>query len=174
MVILLVVTGMIFLMGVFSYLYLYGIHPGFWIDPPALVWLAVILIACGAAIGLALVARHLLTRPKTTLWTPPTLILFAAGALVVGFVVDLWSWRGAGLMPDASGQGATVYALIGLQGILVAVSALMTLYLAARNSRGMVTRPRNNSADLTVLFIAYTGAHGALAAALVRLFPGAL
>jgi len=87
MAILLVVTGMIFLMAVFSYLYLHGIHPGFWIDPPALVWLAVILGACGAAIGLALVAR--IFWPGTTLWTPPTLILLAAGALIVSFVVDL-------------------------------------------------------------------------------------
>jgi len=35
MAILLVVTGMIFLMAVFSYLYLYGIHPGFWIPAGA-------------------------------------------------------------------------------------------------------------------------------------------
>src|SRR3546814_10377263 len=32
MVILLIVIGMIFLMTIFSYLYLYGIHPQFWTD----------------------------------------------------------------------------------------------------------------------------------------------
>ena len=174
MIVLLIVIGMIFLMTVFSYLYLYGIHPSFWTSPPDPLWLAPILIGFAAAIGLALLARRLLTRERTTLWTPPTLILFAAGGLIMSFGADLWSWRLTGLRPELSGQAATVHAFIGLQGILTAVSVLMALYLAIRNSRGLVTRPRNNSFDLTVLFLTYTAAQGALAASLVRLFPGAL
>ena len=171
MVVLLVVLGMIFLMAMFSYLYLYGIHPDFWIPPPAPEWLAGILAGYGAAILLALGARKLLAQPGSTLWSPPTLMLMAAAILVLAFAADLWSWHRSGLQPDASGQGATVYAFLGLQGILTAVAALMVLYLAARNSRGLVTRPSNNSFDLTTLFVVYTGAEGATAAALVRLFP---
>ena len=96
----------------------------------------------------------------------------AVAPLVLSFAADWWSWRG--LRPEASGQGATVYAFIALQGILTAIAVLMALYVAARNSRGLVTRPRNNSVDLAVLFIVYTAAQGALTAALVRLFPGAV
>lgn len=50
----------------------------------------------------------------------------------------------------------------------------MAIYLAARTSRGLVTRPRNNSADLITLFLTYTAAQGIAAALLTRLFPGAM
>ena len=58
--------------------------------------------------------------------------------------------------------------LIGAGGL----GSPVALYLAARTSRGLVTRPRNNSFDLATLFLAYTGAQGAAAALVVRLFPG--
>jgi cytochrome c oxidase subunit I+III len=172
--VLLAVIGMIFVMTVFSYLYLYGIHPSFWISPPDIRWLPVIAGGCVVAVLLAWFARRRLRHPDTALWTAPALLLLAAAILAASFFADLWSWRAAGLSPEISGQGATVFAFIALQGILVAVSVLMALYLAARNSRGLVTRPANNSLDLTMLFIAYTGTQGALAATLVRLFPGAI
>ena len=174
MIILLIVIGMIFLMTIFSYLYLWGIHPGFWRTPPNVTWLVPILAGYGAAAAVALFGRWMLAREKTRLWTPGVLIVVAAGTLVAGFGVDWWSWRGSGLEPTASGQGATVYAFLSLQGILTAIAALMAAYLSARNSRGLIVRPRNNSYDLVTMFIAYSGAQGALGALLVRLFPGAL
>ncbi len=173
MVILLVVIFMIFLMAVFSYLYLYGLRPEIWIAPPDLRWLAAVAGGGAAASGLALWARRRLARPDAALWPEPTLVLIATALLVASFVADLSSWRDAGLAPEMSGQGATVFAFLSLQGVLVAISVLMALYLAARNARGLVTRPANNSFDVVVLFIAYTGAQGAAAALLTRLFPGA-
>jgi cytochrome c oxidase subunit I+III len=174
MIILLIVIGMIFLMTIFSYLYLWGIHPGFWRSPPDVTWLVPILAGYGAAAAVAFFGRWMLAREKTRLWTPGVLIVVAAGTLAAGFGVDWWSWRGSGLEPTASGQGATVYAFLLLQGILTAIAALMAAYLSARNSRGLIVRPRNNSYDLVTMFIAYSGAQGALGALLVRLFPGAL
>lgn len=174
MVVLLIVIFMIFLMMVFSYLYLYGIHPGFWASPADQIWLPFIVGGNGVAIGLALFARHLMTRPKTTLWTPPTLLLLAVGALAAALVIDLWTWRTSGLGPVESAQGATVYAFLSLQAALTAIVVLMGGYIAVRNSRGLIVRPRNNSVDLMVLFLGYTAMQGSLAALLVRLFPGAL
>ena len=174
MVVLLIVIGMIFLMAVFSYLYLWGIHPGFWRSPPDPLWLGPILLGHGAAAGLALFGRWMLAREKTTLWTPGVLIVLSAGALLLAFGADFYSWRASGLAPDASGQGATVYAFLSMQGLLTAIAALMAAFLSARNSRGLIVRPRNNSYDLIVLFIAYTAAQGAISALLARLFPGAL
>jgi cytochrome c oxidase subunit I+III len=173
MIILLIVIGMIFLMTVFSYLYLWGIHPSFWRSPPDAVWLVPILACYGLAGALALFGRWMLAREKTHLWTPGVLIVIAAGALLLGWIIDLLSWRWSGLDPAASGQGATVYAFLSLEGILVAIAALMAAYLSARNSRGLIVRPRNNSYDLVVLFIAYSAAQGFVAALLTRLFPGA-
>jgi len=172
MVILMIVIGMIFLMAVFSYLFLYGINPGFWIDPPDPLWLLPIIVCCGLAVLLALLGRRMLAREGTERWTPAVLVLLSAASLTIGFGIDFWSWRGTGLAPDASGQGATVYAFLSLQGILTAISVMMALYLAARNSRGLIVRPRNNSFDLVMLFHIYTAAEGSLSAALVRLFPG--
>ncbi|RHW16446.1 cytochrome ubiquinol oxidase subunit I [Sphingomonas gilva] len=174
MTVLLVVIGMIFVMAVFSYLYLYGVHPSFWTSPPDAPWLLPIIGGHAAAAGFALLARRLLARERTTLWTPATLVLIAAGFALFAFAIDWWSWRATGLTGATSGQGATVHAFLALQGILTAIVALMALYLAARNARGIVTRPRNNSMDLTVMFIAYTAAQGTLAALLTRLFPGAI
>ena len=172
MVILLTVIFMIFVMAVFSYLYLYGVHPRFWVAPAGLDWLAAILPAYAAATGLAVHARRMLAREKTQLWTPGVLIVCAASALALGFGLDLWAWIASGLRPDASGQGATVYALLALEGILVAIGALMAAYLSARNARGLIVRPRNNSMDLIVLFLVYAAGEGALTAILTRLFPG--
>jgi cytochrome c oxidase subunit I+III len=73
-----------------------------------------------------------------------------------------------------SGQGATVYAFLSLDGMLTAIAGLMALYIAARNSRGLIVRPRNNSFDLVVMFILYASAQGTVGALLVRLFPGQL
>src|SRR3546814_2787504 len=61
---------------------------------------------------------------------------------------------------EVSGQGAVVHAFLSLQGMITGVAVLMTGYLAARNSRALMTRPRNNSMDLTVIFICYTAGQG--------------
>ena len=46
--------------------------------------------------------------------------------------------------------------------------------MAARNSRALIVRPRNNSMDLTVMFMCYTAAQGSVIALLARLFPGTI
>jgi cytochrome c oxidase subunit I+III len=171
-IVLLIVIGMIFVMALFSYLYLYGVHADFWTSPPAAIWLAPLLLLYGGGIGLALLARRLLAREKSTLWSPPTNMVLAAGALALAWAIDFLTWRASGLAPEASGQGATVYGLIAHQGLVTFIALLIALYVAARNSRGLVTRPRNNSFDLATLFLVYTGAQGAIAALVVRLFPG--
>lgn len=172
MMLLLTVIGMIFLMACFSYLYLYGIHPHFWVAPPDAAWLVPILLGNGAGVGLAWLGRRLLRREKTRLWTPGVLLMTGGGALVAAFAADIWSWRLHGLSPSASGQGATVYAFLSLQGILASIVFIMTCYMAARNSRGLINRPADSSYDLVFLFAVYTAAQGVVSALLTRLFPG--
>ena len=174
MMVLLTVIGMIFLMACFSYLYLYGVHPRLWIAPPDAAWLIPILLAYGAGFGLAWLGRRLLRRDKTRLWTPGVLLMAGGGGSILAFAIDFLSWRGRGLSPDASGQGATVYAFLSLQGLLVAILFIMTCYMAARNSRGLINRPADNSYDLVYLFAAYAAAQGIVSALLTRLFPGSL
>ena len=75
--ILLIVIFMIFLMAVFSYFFLLGVHPEFWTSPAGALWLVPIIAVYGIAAGLALLGRHLLARKQSTVWSPPTQLLFA-------------------------------------------------------------------------------------------------
>src|SRR3546814_12696555 len=124
MVICLIVIGMIFLMTIFSYLYLYGIHPQFWTAPPDIGWLFPIVGAHVAAIALALFGRALLARKTSTHWSPVASVLYAAGALFAAFVLDLQTWRGAGMTGAVSGHGPGVQAFLSLPGMITGVAVL--------------------------------------------------
>ncbi|HUG46618.1 MAG TPA: cbb3-type cytochrome c oxidase subunit I [Sphingomicrobium sp.] len=169
---LLVVIFMIWLMTVFSWFFLYGVHTYFWAEMGEPLWLIPILGGYGAAAGLVLLGRHLLARKDSTLWSPPTQFLLAAGALMFAFAADFIGWRSAGIDPEASSQAALVMTFLAQQGQLVAVSVIMALYVAVRNARGLITRPRNVTFDVVALFLLYTAGQGAASAALTRLFPG--
>ena len=172
MIVLLIVTGMVFLMSVFSYFYLYGIHPEFWTVEADRVWLFPIIGLYALAAFLAWLGRRRLTIKETTLWMPSALLLWGMIAAGGAFMLDVWSWRTTGLTGDASGQGAIVHALLTLQGCIVFILALMGLYLAVRTSRALITTPRNNTFDLITLFTLYLVGQGAASALLTRSLPG--
>ena len=169
---LLVVVGMIWLMTVFAWFFLHGVHPQFWQPAPAPSWAAVLAAGYAVAAALALVARAALARSRATAWGSTTLLLAAAAVLVAMFALDATSWRHRGLDPELTAQAALVAAFLAQNGFLVAIGALMALYVAARTSRGLVTRPTNNTVDLVVIFIAYTAAQSALSALLTGMSPG--
>src|SRR3546814_17036708 len=72
---------------------------------PDIGWLFPIVGAHVAATALALFGRALLARKTSTHWSPVASVLYAAGALVAAFVLDLQTWRGAGMTGEVSGQG---------------------------------------------------------------------
>ncbi|TFI57053.1 cytochrome ubiquinol oxidase subunit I [Sphingomonas parva] len=174
MIILLIVIGMIFLMAVFSYLYLYGIPPEFWIKPADRRWLFPIVALYALAALLAWLGRHVLTRKRVSTWAPSALLLWGMVAAAAAFVIDFVTWRTTRITGETSGQGAIVHALLALQGCLVAILALMGGFLAARTARALVTKPRNNTFDLITLFTLYLAGQGAASALLTRLVPGGL
>jgi cytochrome c oxidase subunit I+III len=169
MVILLIVILMMFTMTVFSFAFLYGVHPSYWQDLGNRWSLIPILAGYAAAAGLALLGRHLLARKRSTNWSPASQVIFAVIAAAIAFGVDLWSWRS--LQPDLTAQAALIAAFLAQQGLLVAIALLMALYLALRTSRAIITRPRSTTFDVIVLFILYTTAQGSVAAFLTRLLP---
>lgn len=173
MVILLVVAGMIFLMACFSYVFLWSRRPDLWLPPPDLVWLAGIVLAYAAAGGLAWLAARSARTAGRGAGVAALLAGLATLLCLAAWAADIGSWRIAGLDPAASGQGATVFALLAFQGVLLSVVVLMAGYLAARTVRGLVAPDRTSTVDVVVLFIANAAAQGAIAALLVRLFPGA-
>ena len=167
----LVVCLMIFLMAVFGYLFLYGIHPSFWVVPTERWWAAPIAGLYGASALLVLYGWRLIAREGSTVWSPTAAILFAGGFLLAAMVADWFSWSAQGIDPELTSQGALSHAMLSLQIQLVAIAVIMVLYLAARTARGLVTRPRNVTFDVIALFLLYSAAQGAAIALLIRLFP---
>ena len=161
MVILLVVLAMIFIMALFSLAFLWSNQQGFWMRPPPLAS-ALPVVALGAVSLLgALAARPLLCRrPGLSVASLIVSATAAGGALWCDFA----GWRASDLLPQASGQGAAVYALHALQACAVAIGALMAGYCTARAVRGLVTQPRNNSIDLALMFLAFTAVQGIVGA----------
>jgi cytochrome c oxidase subunit I+III len=58
--------------------------------------------------------------------------------------------------------------LLALTALLALIGLLMAGYIFARNSRGMIVRPRNSSLDLCALFVTYAVGQGALTIILTR------
>ena len=156
MVILIVVLGMVFAMALFSLAFLWGNQPAFWTAPPSLV--AGLPIASGylAVILAALVTRRLHRREHSWATVP---VLLAASALPALTWIDWRAWT-AVLAPAASGQSAAAFAILALQASVGAIALLMALYLGWRVLRRLVTPLRNNTLDLTCLFVGYAGAQG--------------
>ncbi|WP_300975277.1 cbb3-type cytochrome c oxidase subunit I [Sphingomonas sp. LHG3406-1] len=171
---LLVVCFMIFLMAVFGYLFLFGIHPSFWTLPTDRWWALPIAGLYGFAALLLLYGRRLLAREGSTNWSPTAAVLFACAAIAAAIAIDWFSWRAQGIDPELTSQGAMSHAMLALQGQLVAVVLLMGVFLAARTARGLVTRPANTTFDVVTLFSLYTASQGAATALLIRFFPAAI
>ncbi|SKB45690.1 cbb3-type cytochrome c oxidase subunit I [Sphingopyxis flava] len=165
MVILLIVMGMIFVMGLFSLAFLWSNQPSYWAPPPAFRGAVPILLLDLAAAALAIGGRRLLLRGAA--W-PVVAFVLSTAALGGALWLDRGQWAAAGFAAEASGQGAAVFALLALQGAAVATGALMAGYCAARALRGLVTRPANTSIDLTMLFLAYAAIQGLVGALFTR------
>jgi cytochrome c oxidase subunit I+III len=156
MVITMIVIGMIFGMAMFGLAFLWSNQPAFWTAPPPLG--QGLLIATGyLAVLLAAVATRRLHRHGVN-WAAAPVILAPMAALALTWF-DWGAWS-AVLSPDASGQGAAVFALLALQATVGAVALLIALYLGWRVLRGLVVPVANNTLDLTCLFVGYAGAQG--------------
>jgi cytochrome c oxidase subunit I+III len=164
------VGAMVTLLTAFAHIFLWSRRPDLWAPPPELAWLGLLLLLAVAAGLLAWLSVRLLdqARPRASV----AVMALAGALLVAAWGVDAGSWWLAGLRPDASPQGATVFALLTWQGGFVLASALMTLYALARAAAGLWTPSRPATAEIIALFIAFTAAQGALPALLTRLFPG--
>lgn len=169
------VMGMIVLMGLFGYLYLYGIHPEVWIAAPAMTETLGIALVLILAIVAAWLSRRVLAMTKRGEFAGQgPWLLGLLGAMLLGAASwwDVAGWGGAGLGPAASGQGATVFVLIAFQGFTVAIAAIMAVYLGYRSGKGLLTTPTNVTLDIVTRFIGYTALQGLAIVLLTRLYPG--
>ena len=91
--------------------------------------------------------------------------------LVAALTVDGLDWWRAGLRGEASGQGATVYAMLAWHGAIVMAVVLSTLYYLARWMRGLAPRPANKTLEALRLLFIYAAFEGAAGLLLPRLLP---
>ena len=162
-------------MGLFAYLYLYGIHPEVWIAAPSLLQTAVIGALLAAALGLAWLSRRLLAGHEKGEFAGqlPWLSCAASSACVIGALwLDVTGWQGASLSPTASGQGATVFGMLSFQGCSAAIGLVMALYLGYRSGRGLLTAPTSVTLDAVARYLGYIAIQGFALSVVMRLFPG--
>jgi cytochrome c oxidase subunit I+III len=173
MAITLIVAGMVTAMTAFSYVFLWSGRPETWAPPPEMLTLLGVLALDALAVVLLWTSVRMLkaNRPRSPMiWA--VLASLGAIAVVSAWGLDLMTWRGSGLMPQHSGQGATVYAFLAWQGMFVLTAAIMALYAPARWLAGHASAKRPATAELMALFLTYAAGQSAFAALLTRLFPG--
>lgn len=109
-------------------------------------------------------------RPALARSAAGAIALLAAAVIATGLAswLDWYDWR-AILAPQDSGQAAVVYALLALHVLLFSTGALMASFVAARGVAGLLTQPRSNTLDLTMLFIIYAAAQGLIGSVVARL-----
>jgi cytochrome c oxidase subunit I+III len=170
-VLLTIVLGMIFLMAMFGYLYLYGAHPTWWRISAPHGALVPGLVLLGTAAASAYAARPVMARFQRGSGASAALMALSAASLVAALGVDLSDWWHAGLRGDASGQGATVYAMMAWHGSVVVAVALSAFYYQLRWMRGLAPRPANKTLEaLRILFI-FAALEGTAGLMLPRLLP---
>lgn len=170
-VLLCVTLGMIFLMAVFGYLYLHGAHPDWWRVPAPreTLWTGLMLLA--AAAGSAYAARPLMARLKHGSGASAVAMVLSALCLAAALAIDARDWWQAGLRGDASGQGASVYAMLAWHGSVVVAVVLSAFYYALRWMRGLAPGPANKTLEALRILFLYAAIEGTVGLLLPRVLP---
>src|SRR5690606_11805843 len=162
---------MIFLMAIFGYLYLHGAHPDWWRVAAPRDTLLPGLALLGLAAGSAGAARPLMARLRRGSGASAVAMTLSALCLVGALGVDVNGWWQAGLRGHASGQGATVYAMLAWHGSVTVAVALSAVYYALRWVRGLAPGPANKTLEALRILFLYAAMEGAAGLLLPRVLP---
>jgi cytochrome c oxidase subunit I+III len=176
MVVLLLVGGSLFACLLFSYFFLWLVNPGRWPAPdvvlPAPIWPVTAGALYAASSGAILLASRLLAHvPERSAWPFRLVMLAAPPLLAAALTVDVSSHWQFGLRPADSSYGATIYTIAGVQGVYVAVLAIIAAYTVARSLADKLDGIRRATFDSTMLLWLYAVAQGLLGLIVVALFP---
>lgn len=177
LVILLLVAASLFLALIFSYLYLWTVAPQVWPiasgkSLPDLLWPFSSAVFFGGSSILFMFAGYFLTnRSWYGGWPLRFLLLLATGMLGAALFFEFHGHWDSGLRPTDSSYGALVYAVIAIEGQLVAAAMIMALYSCVRDMFGKLSAVRRATLDNTALFWHYTVGQGLLGLVIVHGFP---
>jgi cytochrome c oxidase subunit I+III len=170
MIVVLTVAGMVFLLLVFSYVFLWSRRPELWAGSPGAVQVLPLGAAHVAAGVLALLAGWWLKHGRPGGAAVAALALAgSAGLVAAAWGADLQAWRALGVRPEESSHGALVFAFLAWQACFVGVVALAAAFIAVRAMRGHFTPRRRASVEVVGLLCLYTAVQGLATLLLTRL-----
>jgi cytochrome c oxidase subunit I+III len=170
MVVLMLVNGTVFASLAFAFFYLWTVGTEGWPPagtfPPAAGWSWAAVSAGVAGHVLANAGRKALRGHAGAVFD----LLLVGGVLAswIAFAASVLAMTAAGIAPQAHAFGATIHALLGWQGLHVALVTLMCSYTIARRWRGMLDARRRSTFDNTWLMWHFTAAQGLLLLAIVH------
>ena len=98
-------------------------------------------------------------------------MMLSALCLVAALALDVHDWWQAGLRGSASGQGATVYAMLAWHGCIVVSVVLSALFYLLRWLRGLAPGPANKTLEALRLLFLYAALEGTAGLLLPRVVP---
>lgn len=172
MIMLIMVCVSIFSSLSFAYLFLWTTSPEIWRQAIRLPALSYPL--AGACL--------FLTSSMMLAWSGRQLEHERKGPLQLGLLISIVMLTGAialeayghwqnGMRPQDSAYAASVYAVIGLQGVLMTVLVYMGMFTLGRSLAGRLAPARRACYDNTMVLWHYTVAQGLLALGLIHGFP---
>ncbi len=174
MIILMLVSGSLYLAYVFSYLYLWTVSPQFWPKPHALgplqsPTISAAILVLGSAV--VVMAKRLLPSRTRNGWTFALLTVLSCAALVAALFHDVSTHWLSGLRPDADAHGAMVFMGAFLQTQLTLPVLVMAAFAIARSAGGRLDVERRVVFDNFALLYHYTSGQSMLGLLLVHGFP---
>jgi cytochrome c oxidase subunit I+III len=130
---------------------------------------AALLVASSALVAYG--SRALRSSARRGSWPVRIALLLAIPLLIGSLAVELHGQWQVGLRPTESGYGATVYAIAGMQGLLVFALTIMGFYTIARSLAGLLNAERRATYDNTMLLWHYTVGQGLVALFVVHVSP---
>ena len=128
-------------------------------------------VLLGASASLAYAARPLMARLKRGSGVSAAMMTLSMLCLVAALAVDTIDWWNAGLRGDASGQGATIYAMLAWHSTIVLAVVLSAFYYLARWLRGLAPGPANKTLEALRILFMYAAMEGIAGLLLPRLLP---
>lgn len=168
MAVLLTVTGMIFAMLCFSYVFLWSSNAPNWPAPPPLTD----LLACGALCLLA--AGGGITAVRLYRSSPVGALGLVAAAVIslcLSAWINLVSWRKTEFTPQLNSHDALLATFQAWDGVFFAISVAMLLFLVARWWAGLLVRERPATMESVGLFVTYAAVQSLAGLVLTRAFP---
>jgi cytochrome c oxidase subunit I+III len=173
-VILLLVTGSLYLAYVFSYLYLWTVSPQVWPKPdalPALWWPVASGTLLFASAGAAILASRALPSQRAPHAGFLLLVVLGIALLVMGFAVEVLGHWSGGLRPATDAHAAMVAMASFLQLQLVIPVAVFAGFVLVRLVMGYIDSQRRATFDNLMLLWLYAAGQGLFGLLLVHGFP---